>query len=78
MFKPTKEFHTARHRINFELGMLDFEFVQLSASAFSSRCAGRGEREDEVREMRNGGRLILPDPPTQASIAVEPGSEHCP
>jgi len=23
--KPTKEFHTARHRINFELGMLNSE-----------------------------------------------------
>ncbi len=34
MFKPTKEFHTARHRINFELGMLDFEFNQLSDFQF--------------------------------------------
>jgi len=34
MFKTTKEFHTARHRINFELGMLDFEFNQLSVFQF--------------------------------------------
>ena len=34
VFKPTKEFHTARHRINFELGMLNFEFNQLSAFQF--------------------------------------------
>jgi hypothetical protein len=34
VFKPTKEFHTARHRNNFELGMLNFEFNQLSAFQF--------------------------------------------
>ena len=27
VFKPTKEFHTARHRNNFELGMLNFGFL---------------------------------------------------
>ena len=32
--KPTKEFHTARHRNNFELGMLNFECNQLSAFLF--------------------------------------------
>jgi hypothetical protein len=34
VFKPTKEFHTARHRINFELRMLHFEFRQLSDFQF--------------------------------------------
>ena len=34
VFKPTKEFHTARHWNNFELGMLNFEFLQLSAFQF--------------------------------------------
>jgi len=34
VFKPTKEFHTARHRNNFELGMLGFEFLQLSDFQF--------------------------------------------
>jgi hypothetical protein len=34
VFKPTKEFHTARHRYNFELGMLNFEFNQLSDFQF--------------------------------------------
>ena len=34
VFKPTKEFHTARHRINFELGMLNSEFNQLSDFQF--------------------------------------------
>ncbi|MCX6971761.1 MAG: hypothetical protein NTV93_16630 [Verrucomicrobia bacterium] len=35
-FKPTKEFHTARHWINFKLGMLNFEFLQLSSFRFFS------------------------------------------
>ncbi len=34
VFKPTKNFHTARHRYNFELVMLNFEFVQLSDFQF--------------------------------------------
>jgi hypothetical protein len=34
VFKPTKEFHTSRHRINFELRMLNFEFNQLSGFQF--------------------------------------------
>jgi hypothetical protein len=34
VFKPTKEFHTARNRYNFELGMLNFEFNQLSSFRF--------------------------------------------
>ena len=34
VFKPTKESHSARHRNNFELGMLNFEFLQLSAFQF--------------------------------------------
>jgi len=34
VFKPTKEFHTARHRINFKLRMLNFEFLQLSDFQF--------------------------------------------
>ena len=34
VFKPTKEFHSARHRNNFELRMLNFEFLQLSAFLF--------------------------------------------
>jgi hypothetical protein len=34
VFKPTKEFHTAHHRDNFELGILDFEFLQLSRFRF--------------------------------------------
>ena len=34
VFKPAKEFHTARHRNNFELGMLNFEFLQLSDFQF--------------------------------------------
>jgi hypothetical protein len=42
--------------MDFELGILDFEFLQLSA--FSSRCAGRGEREDEVWAGRISRRLI--------------------
>ena len=33
VFKPTKEFYTVRHR-NFELGMLNFEFNQLSDFQF--------------------------------------------
>jgi hypothetical protein len=34
VFKPTKEFHTAPHRINFKLRMLNFEFLQLSDFQF--------------------------------------------
>ena len=34
VFKPTMEFHAARHRNNFELGVLNFEFNQLSAFQF--------------------------------------------
>jgi hypothetical protein len=33
-FNPTKEFHTARHRIKFELGMLNFEFILPSSFSF--------------------------------------------
>ena len=63
VFKPTKEFHAARDRINFELGMLNLELqrspkspsgfsFQVSRFSFFLRGAGRGEREDESREGR--------------------------
>jgi hypothetical protein len=70
VFKPTKEFHTARDRINFELGMLNLELqrspkspsgfsFQVSRFSFFLRGAGRGEREDEAREVRDGGGVTL-------------------
>jgi hypothetical protein len=50
VFKPAKEFHTARHWNNFELGMLNFEFNQLSDFQFQLFPPGAGccEREDEA------------------------------
>ena len=50
VFKPTKEFHAARHRINFKFGMLNFEFLQFSDFQFQlfHRGAGGCECEDEA------------------------------
>jgi len=45
----------ARHRINFEWGMLNSFSFQLSSFRFFFRGAGRGAREDEAREGRDGG-----------------------
>jgi len=45
----------ARHRINFEWGMLNFEFFQLSSFRFFFRGAGCCEREDEAWERWDGG-----------------------
>ena len=70
VFKPTKEFHAARDRINFELGMLNLELqrspkspsgfsFQVSRFSFFLRRAGHGEREDEAREGRDGGGVIV-------------------